>query len=119
MVEQVEGQTWTTGPTNYAQANYFILTRSTDEAETKYDEIKSQNENAKESVCLGFTFDPTNVQTQIAACSAVWSQSAKADLLTGAVDPEERVPQLLEELKAAGLQEVIDEAQRQIDEYFA
>ena len=119
VVEQVEGQTWTTGPTNYAQANYFILTRSTDEAETKYDEIKSQNENAKESVCLGFTFDPTNVQTQIAACSAVWSQSAKADLLTGAVDPEERVPQLLEELKAAGLQEVIDEAQRQIDEYFA
>ena len=63
LVEQVEGQTWTTGPTNYAQANYFILTRSTDEAETKYDEIKSQNENAKESVCLGFTFDPTNVDS--------------------------------------------------------
>lgn len=37
----------------------------------------------------------------------------------GASDPETAVPACIEELKAAGLDKVIEEAQRQIDEFFA
>ena len=48
----------------------------------------------------------------------VWDKS-KNDMLTGASDPETAVPACIEELKAAGLDKVIEEAQRQIDEFFA
>ncbi len=39
-------------------------------------------------------------------------------MLTGASDPETAVPACIEELKTAGLDKVIEEAQRQIDEFF-
>ena len=48
----------------------------------------------------------------------VWDKY-KNDMLTGASDPETAVPACIEELKAAGLDTVIEEAQRQIDEFFA
>ena len=39
--------------------------------------------------------------------------------MTGVQDPAVSVPQLKEELMAAGFQDVLDEAQRQIDEFMA
>ena len=39
-------------------------------------------------------------------------------MLTGASDPSEAVPKCVEELKAAGLDTIIAEAQKQIDEFF-
>lgn len=119
VVKLNENSAWTSGCAKYAQATFFNMSRQETEPETQYDEIKEQNENAVNSVCMGFVFDPTNVQSEIATCNTIWSQSAKADLLTGAVDPEEKVPALLEELRAAGLDTIIEEAQRQVDEFFA
>ena len=48
----------------------------------------------------------------------VWDKY-KNDLLTGASDPATAVPACIEELKAAGLDTVIEEAQKQVDEFFA
>ena len=38
-------------------------------------------------------------------------------LYTGSVDPEEYLPKLQEKLEATGIDKVIDEMQRQIDEW--
>ena len=64
------------------------------------------------------TTDVTNIQNEIANCNTVWDKY-KNDLLTGASDPATAVPACIEELKAAGLDTVIEEAQKQVDEFFA
>ena len=50
-------------------------------------------------------------------CLTVW-QKYKYDLLTGASDPETAVPAVIQELKAAGFDTVIQEAQKQINEFY-
>ena len=43
----------------------------------------------------------------------------KSEVLTGVRDPKEAVPEIKEELMNAGFQDVLDEAQSQIDEFLA
>jgi hypothetical protein len=40
-------------------------------------------------------------------------------LYTGTSDPEKVIPEILEQMYDAGLQDIIDEAQRQLDEYMS
>ena len=87
------------------------------EPDTQLDEIKAQNDEATESVCMGFVMDISPIQNELSACTQVWS-TYKADLLTGARDPDELVPTMIQELNDAGLQTIITEAQKQVDEYF-
>ena len=54
----------------------------------------------------------------MANCNTVWDKY-KYDLLTGASDPNDVLPRCIEELKAAGLDTIIAEAQKQLDEFFA
>ena len=70
--------------------------------------------NAATSKFLGYTFDPTNVSTALTAVSAVIGQYAPA-LECGIVDPEEKIPEFLDALKAAGIDDVIAENQAQLD----
>ena len=86
--------------------------------EVQVAQVKEQNESATSSTCLGFALDVTNIQNEIANCNTVWDKY-KNDLLTGASDPATAVPACIEELKAAGLDTVIEEAQKQVDEFFA
>ena len=58
------------------------------------------------------------MQDQISAVSNVRSKYYKA-LITGAVDPEEYIPLLLQEMEDAGSAEVIAEMQRQVDAWLA
>ena len=81
-------------------------------------QVKEQNEAATSSTCLGFVFDPEPVQNEIANVNTAW-EKYNNDLLTGAIDPETTVPTIIDELNAAGLQTVIDEAQKQLDAFFA
>lgn len=41
----------------------------------------------------------------------------RSEVMTGVQDPAEAVPQIKEELMKAGWQDVMDEAQRQVDEF--
>ena len=66
---------------------------------------------------MGFTLDTSNIENEITACNSEWS-TYKADMLTGARDPKELVPELKERLKAAGIDTIIAEAQKQVDEFF-
>lgn len=102
---------------SYTQGTFFIMSSTEGTNPRQWDEIKAQNENATASVCLGFTLDISNIQNEAANCSTVWDKY-KYDLLTGASDPDTVLPKCMEELKSAGLDTIIAEAQKQIDEYF-
>ena len=72
--------------------------------------------NAKESDTQGFSFDPTPVEAQIAALDAIWSNYS-AEFVTGTSDTDETIIEMRKQMEAAGLDEVREEAQRQLDEY--
>ena len=78
-------------------------------------------ETAKKSDALGFGFDNTEVSTEIAALSNVISEYIPG-LACGAVDPSDSkygISALNEALYDAGLQAVMDEKQKQLDEWRA
>ena len=103
---------------SYTQGTFFILSTTDDSDPNAYDQVKQQNEEATPSTCLGFALDIEPVQNEMANCKTVWDKY-KYDMLTGASDPATVVPKCIEELKAAGLDTIIAEAQKQIDEFFA
>lgn len=70
---------------------------------------------------LGYTFDPTNVETEMGALANAAGQYA-LPLSVGFVDPDEQLPAFLQALEDNGIQKVIDEANAQLavrfPEYF-
>ena len=76
------------------------------------------NETAEISITYGFEFDPDPVETQLAAVSNVVEKYALA-LESGSVDVDTVLPQFIAEMKAAGVDDVVAEAQRQLDLYMA
>jgi putative aldouronate transport system substrate-binding protein len=81
-----------------------------------WDEVRLQNEEAVPSVMLGFMMDTTPVINEIMNCRNVWDRFA-SDLLTGAANPDILLPRVISELKNSGFQRVLEEAQRQVDEF--
>ena len=102
----------------YTQGTFFTVTQQDTDTVNQWDEVKELNENAVPSVLLGFTFDTSNVEDQLSNCTEVWLRY-KSEVLTGVRDPKEAVPEIKEELMNAGFQDVLDEAQSQIDEFLA
>lgn len=70
--------------------------------------------NTKKSPIFGFNVNIDNIKTQTAAVSNVIAQY-EGGLLTGELNPEEYIPKLNEELEAAGMNEIVEEAQQQLD----
>lgn len=101
----------------YTQATFFDLSVTDDASPDQWNEVRKQNEEAVSSTCLGFSLDISNIQNEMSNCRAVWTKYAN-DLQTGASDPAQVIPQIMKELKNAGLDTVISEAQKQINEYF-
>ena len=88
----------------------------TSEAIYDWEKIFEGYENAIVSTLGTFTFDKTDVEIEAAACSAVMSKYT-AEMLTGTLDIDEKLPQIKAELEAAGIYDIQAEAQRQLDEY--
>lgn len=103
-------------PATYSQASYFTLYPVSPNAPDQWDKVREWNEGAASSVLLGFTFDRSNVETEIANCSLIMDRYKK-ELYTGTRDPEEAVPALYADLAKAGLETIREEYQRQINEW--
>ena len=97
------------------QQNAHVWSGNNPEVYDRYQEVRN---SAKVSVAYGFAFDDTAVINEIAALTAVRDQYAHT-IGSGAVEPEEAIKEFNEALYAAGLQKVIDEKQRQLDEWLA
>lgn len=76
------------------------------------------DKTAEISPLTGFVFDPTPVKTQVANCASVMTEMIPA-LSSGAVDPEKALPDFLNRLKTAGVDEIIKEKQAQYDAWRA
>ncbi len=74
--------------------------------------------DSRRSVANGYTFDNTTVSTEYSAVSAVIEQYSDS-LEAGAVNPDTALPEFLKALKDAGIDTVIAENQKQLDEWAA
>ncbi len=101
--------TWMIGNLNYARA-------SVNDHPTRVEVQYSFDEEAENSVIVGFTFDPTNVSVEYANClSAV--KTAIYPIKAGIVDYEAGIEKAIDEFKAAGIDAVVAEYQKQLSEY--
>jgi putative aldouronate transport system substrate-binding protein len=93
--------------------NYFYK----GEHQDKWDLFKKFNESSLAAKSQGFSFDAEPVKNEIAACQNVWNTYVLA-LVTGTVDPA-TIPDVVAKFKAAGVDKVIAEEQKQLDAWLA
>jgi putative aldouronate transport system substrate-binding protein len=74
------------------------------------------NKAAKKSKALGFSFTVDSVKTEAAAVQSVKDQF-KTGLETGTLDPDKNLPEFISKLKASGIDKIITEKQKQLDEW--
>lgn len=117
-IQKVErlNQDWTAA--SYTQGSTMVMSPEAGTIGDQREEIKAQNENAVASPALGFYFDTTNVKDQLAACTATWL-TYKSLIFTGAGDPDEVVPEMMDALRADGFDDIVAEAQAQLDAFLA
>lgn len=100
----------------WAWFNQFTAAIWNGNAPDYWEQLAKFNAEAIKSKAMGYTFDSSNVKTEITACTNVCNKYLKG-LNAGVLDPAEALPQFNEELKKAGLDTIIAEKQRQIDEW--
>ncbi len=88
------------------------------ESEDIYQQMKEKNKNAEKSLALGFQFDSSKVADQMTACANVVSQYYMP-IMYGEVDIDSSLEEFNKQLYAAGLQDIIDEKQAQLDAWLA
>ncbi len=104
------------GLAGYTQGTFFNVTPTDDVEFNQWDEVHELNDAAEPSVLLGFAFDASKVEDQIQNCATIWDRY-HPELLTGSVDPEATVKTMYEEMEGEGLNDIIAEAQAQIDAF--
>lgn len=100
----------------YTQGTFFNVTQLDDVDFNQWDEVKELNGKAKPSVLLGFFFDTTEVQDEIASCVEIFNRY-KSEILTGTSDPEVAVPEMMKEMRDAGFDKIVEAAQAQVDAF--
>ncbi|MDR4946742.1 ABC transporter substrate-binding protein [Neobacillus cucumis] len=74
------------------------------------------NKSALKSKALGFNFDSSPVKTEVTAVTNVVSKYALG-LESGVLDPKTKLPEFISSLKAAGIEKIIKEKQKQLNEW--
>ena len=98
--------------------NQFIAYKWTGSDPQLWEKMEEFNSSAKSSKAVGFLFDSSNYSSDIAALSNIVKQYSGA-LYSGSGDPDELIPELLEALDDAGINEVIQAKQEQLDAFLA
>ncbi len=99
----------------FRNANYQVF--SSDVSEEYIENYRNWDNDAKISAMMGFNFNDEKVQAIQTACSEAWKKLAP--ILYGYVDFDENYPAAIAELEAAGINEYVDEVNRQLDEFLA
>jgi putative aldouronate transport system substrate-binding protein len=101
----------------WAQGTFFNLSTADNQPPDTWDEVRKQNEAAIPSVLLGFAMDISGLRDEFERCLPIYNRYAE-EIKIGAVDPDTAIPRFMAELRAAGFDRIIAEAQRQIDEAY-
>lgn len=112
-VAPIEGTKYNLGSYAWKFGNQFNAWYLPGQPEGTWEATDKLNREAKVSPLRGFTFDPTNVQSELAQIGAVIKEYANGQYTTGDIDAyiEERNAKM----EQAGLGKVMEEAQKQID----
>lgn len=112
------GYDWVTP--NYTMASFDMLLAPVEVPDADmYKKICDGVNNAPENTLMGFAPDLSAVQNEIAACSSIVPEYAYALHRGDVEDVDAAIAEYREALEGLGLQEIIDELQRQVDEYVA
>ncbi|MDQ6418037.1 ABC transporter substrate-binding protein [Paenibacillus sp. LHD-117] len=101
---------------NYEVGNQFISSIWETDDPDIWKKMNVFNQKAKKSKALGFSYDANPVGTEISAVQEVLDRYLSG-LETGTLDPAETLPELQTALKAAGIDKIIAEKQKQLDEW--
>lgn len=104
------GQAWKFG-------NQFLAYTLPGQPEDVWEQTAKMNEEAEISPIRGFTFDPSKVQAEIAQINAVITEYMNMEYV--AEDIEAFTAEKCQKIEQAGLQKVMDEVQRQLDDWKA
>ncbi|WP_141502649.1 ABC transporter substrate-binding protein [Paenibacillus luteus] len=102
----------------FSLGNVMLTYLNTTDPTNKWEEFKKFNDAGTSAPLLGFNFDTSKVTTEIASVQNV-KEEYWAALMTGTVDPETYLARANDKFKAAGLDKIMAEAQRQLDEWRA
>lgn len=83
-----------------------------------WSKLSEFNASAHPSPAKGFVWNNENVLNEVTASNNVVSKY-EAGLVTGCLNPEEAIPKMNAELKAAGIDTIIKEKQKQLDEWLS
>lgn len=79
--------------------------------------LKELNDSGTVSANIGFIMDQEPVVNEIAACSNVIAEYHSVLMQGQATDPEKMVDEFVAKLKASGMDKIVEEAQKQLDEW--
>ncbi|MEN8907493.1 MAG: ABC transporter substrate-binding protein [Clostridiales bacterium] len=86
------------------------------EKDDKWEKMKEFNDSAIISKSVGWTFEQESVKTEIASLATIGKEYGEP-ISSGIVDYDKHYPKMKKLLKNAGMDKVIEEAQRQLDEF--
>lgn len=131
LVHGVEGQDYVKAgenliektPSTYSMPAYMIGNQFNsyifpNQPEKIWQETKAKNESALVQSTIDFSFERKGVESEIAKMGAIYTEYKKI-LDFGLDDTEKVVAQMEEKLKTAGIDKVMNEMQRQLDEWNA
>ena len=108
--------TWTAPA--YSQGTFFAMSPVAPNTPDQWTMVQAQNDNAVSHVLLGFTLDDTNISTPLVNVNSV-IEKYLPEMVTGAYQgtTDEFMQKVNDELYEAGLQEVLDETQTQVNDF--
>lgn len=83
-----------------------------------WNQLGEFNASAHSSPAKGFLFNNENVLNEVTACNNIVAKYQNG-LITGCLNPDEAIPEMTQELKAAGIDTIIAEKQAQFDAWLA
>ncbi len=86
------------------------------ESQDKWQKMQEFNESAKPMKIVGWTYDSSNVKSEMAALATI-GQNKGQPLSQGLVDYDTYYPGLKTSLEKAGIQKVIDDCQKSVDAF--
>lgn len=115
-VEVIEGTEWNLWKNDWLYGNQFIRWHVPGEADDHWDLVKELNTSSKMSPFRGFVSDISEFQVELAQIAAVEGEYKNYWLRD---NWEELAKERKEKLKAAGIETVVAEVQKQLDEWLA
>ncbi len=116
-IEPIEGANYTYGTMAWAYGNQLLAWYLPGQVDGLWETTEEILNNAEVSLLRGFSFDLTPVQSEIAQIDAVRTEYSYRDYV--ATDLAAFESEYTEKLKAAGIETLVAEFQRQVDEWAA